>query len=244
MISSKKGIIISLFDYTGLFVNPWLDAGYTAIIVDLQHENWVCQDVENHNLYRIGMDLREGWKMPIPDNVVFIAGFPPCTHTAVSGARHFISKGVRALSLSLDLFATTKELAETVGCPFLIEHPVSTIKSYAGKCNYSFNPYEYGGYLPKDDVHPKYPEYIKARDAYPKTTQLWTGNGFVMPPKKPVHIDAGNSTQYLKLGGKSQKTKNIRSATPRGFAKAVFMYNNPDVIEQHQPQKEMNLFNI
>lgn len=28
-----------------------------------------------------------------------------------------------------------------------------------------------------------------------------------------------------KTGGKSQRTKNIRSATPRGFAKAVFLAN-------------------
>lgn len=35
----------------------------------------------------------------------------------------------------------------------------------------------------------------------------------------------GDSTQYKKLGGKSLKTKNIRSATPRGFARAVYQAN-------------------
>ena len=33
------------------------------------------------------------------------------------------------------------------------------------------------------------------------------------------------SLAYRKLGGKSLKTKNIRSATPRGFAKAVAIAN-------------------
>ena len=42
-----------------------------------------------------------------------------------------------------------------------------------------------------------------------------------MPEKKPVPVDSGYSDQYKLLGGKSLKTKNIRSATPRGFAKAV-----------------------
>ena len=46
-----------------------------------------------------------------------------------------------------------------------------------------------------------------------------------MPDKKPVEVDAGYSDQHKKLGGKSLKTKNIRSATPRGFAKAVFLAN-------------------
>jgi hypothetical protein len=33
------------------------------------------------------------------------------------------------------------------------------------------------------------------------------------------------SPQWGKLGGKSLKTKNIRSATPRGFARAVYLAN-------------------
>ena len=227
----NKGTIISLFDYTGFFVQPWVDAGFSAIIIDRQHEG-----ISTHgSIARIGADLRFGVDIDLPDKVVFVAGFPPCTDDAVSGARHFRTKGVRALALSLDLFATTKELAETLNAPYMIEHPVTTISSYAGNANYSFHPYEYGGYLPEDDTHPIYPEYINPRDAYPKKTLLWTGNGFVMPDKKPVQIAAGYSKQYSKLGGKSQKTKNIRSATPRGFAKAVFdanhKSNHPDRIE-------------
>jgi hypothetical protein len=47
-----------------------------------------------------------------------------------------------------------------------------------------------------------------------------------MPDRKPVECDSfGSSTQHRKLGGKSMKTKNIRSATPRGFARAIFEAN-------------------
>ena len=42
-----------------------------------------------------------------------------------------------------------------------------------------------------------------------------------MPQKVAVDKPNGYSTQHLKLGGKSQRTKDIRSATPRGFAIAV-----------------------
>ena len=48
----------------------------------------------------------------------------------------------------------------------------------------------------------------------------------MMPAKLPVPVSDGYSKQHLKLGGKSMKTKNIRSATPRGFAKAVFFAND------------------
>lgn len=48
-----------------------------------------------------------------------------------------------------------------------------------------------------------------------------------MPDKLPVPVPEGYSTQHLKLGGKSERVKNIRSATPRGFAEAVFHANAP-----------------
>ena len=46
-----------------------------------------------------------------------------------------------------------------------------------------------------------------------------------MPTKVSVEPESGHSRQHLKLGGKSMKTKNIRSATPRGFARAVMESN-------------------
>ena len=49
-----------------------------------------------------------------------------------------------------------------------------------------------------------------------------------MPEPKPVGVVGGYSTQHLKLGGKSQRTKDIRSATPRGFAIAIYESNKGD----------------
>ena len=48
-------------------------------------------------------------------------------------------------------------------------------------------------------------------------------NGSYDADGKPIW---GYSDQHNKLGGRSLKTKNIRSATPRGFAQAVFEFNN------------------
>lgn len=71
--------------------------------------------------------------------------------------------------------------------------------------------------------------------------QKSTGEGFVFEGGHPVMIECeeltfdhydetglpiwGYSDQHNKLGGKSLRTKNIRSATPRGFARAVFEAN-------------------
>jgi len=226
--------VIFLYDYTGIMPQPWLDAGYECWCFDGQHK----EGIERNELHvKVGMwfdayrtsEHVEQIKNIVGDEVVFVFGFPECTNLAVSGAAHFSKK----LSENPAIQAEATELARLVQyvgdeyqCAWAAENPVSVLATLWRKPNYSFHPYEYGGYLPEDDRHPIYPVYIKPRDAYPKKTCIWSGNGFVMPEKKPVIVERGYSDQHKKLGGKSLKTKNIRSATPRGFAKAVFLANN------------------
>ena len=54
-----------------------------------------------------------------------------------------------------------------------------------------------------------------------------------MPTKVAVEVGKGYSAQYKKLGGKSQRTKDIRSATPRGFAIAIHDANKVEQ-EHHE----------
>lgn len=224
----KKAIF--LYDYTGLMAKPWLDAGYECWCFDGQHEKGITRDGLH---VKVGMWLHptsaEAIKLIVGDGVSFVFGFPECTDMAVSGAAHFakklqadpdVQKKAAALAVLVQL------VADEYGCPWGAENPVSVLSTLWRKPDYSFHPWEFGGYLPENDQHPEYPEYIKPRDAYPKKTCIWAGNGFVFPDKKPVFVDDGYSDQHKKLGGKSLKTKNIRSATPRGFALAVFEANH------------------
>lgn len=222
-----KDIAIFLYDLNGVTAGPWLEAGYTCYIVDIQHRKGIHQDKKNPRLYRVGADVKGGWLPPrdIIERCAFFAAFPPCDHVATSGAKHFKGKGLRWLAWSIELFATAAELGEFLECPYMIENPRTTISTYWRKPDYKFNPSEYGGYLPKDDKHPRWPDHIAPRDAYPKETWIWGGNGFVMPPKIEVQPELGYSRQFKKLGGKSLKTKNIRSETPRGFSAAMFQAN-------------------
>ena len=50
-----------------------------------------------------------------------------------------------------------------------------------------------------------------------------------MPYKLSVSKDSQYSKQHLKLGGKSERTKNIRSQTPRGFSNAGFKANSASI---------------
>ena len=124
-------------------------------------------------------------------------------------------------------FFHNKEVTFAMAFPVCTDLAVSGAAHFKRKPDYSFHPFEYGGYIEPDQAeHPKWPDYIAPMDAYPKKTCLWTGGYFTMPDKSPVEPETGHSRQHLKLGGKSMKTKNIRSATPRGFAQAVFNANN------------------
>ena len=233
----KKAIF--LFDYTGIMAKPWADAGYICYCFDGQHPQGVT--IANHpNILNIGMWFSKdstGRYMESDiakilavtgDDVSFIFGFPECTDLAVSGAAHFAKKRDKNPLFQKEammLFYLVELLAGCLKCRWACENPVSVASTLWRKPNHSFHPHEYGGYLPENDTHPIYPEYIKPRDAYPKKTCIWSGNGFVMPGKIPVEVEPGFSDQHKKLGGKSLKTKNIRSATPRGFAQAVFESN-------------------
>lgn len=224
---------IFLYDRTGYMAKPWLDAGYECWLFDGQHEPGISRE---GNLVKVGMwfdayktndHVSEIVNM-VGDGVEFVFGFPECTDLAVSGAAHFANKRAKNPNFqneAASLAIMVSKVGESFGCKWGCENPISVLSTLWRSPDFKFNPYEYGGYLPEDDIHPEYPQYIKSRDAYPKKTCIWCGGGFVEPERKPVPVQPGYSDQHNKLGGKSLKTKNIRSATPRGFAKAVFVAN-------------------
>lgn len=240
--NTKPKAVISLFDYTGNMVKPWADRGYQCFIFDSQHRTGLKPHGRGERIHTVGCDLSdpydyEFWIDFIADryDVEFMSAFPPCTDLAVSGAKHFERKAAANPNYrdeAMALVYTSRAIGESLGCPYFIENPISVISSEWRKPNYIFQPYEFGGYLPQDDVNPWF-DLIPARDAYPKKTCLWTGGGFELPEKAPVDWEGGYSPMFHKLGGKSIKTKNIRSATPRGFALAVALkYAQPQLMQE------------
>ena len=212
---------------------PWLEKGYRCVLIDGQHETGITVDPDQPLLHRWGMwiDALNDKDAIIEEisshypNAELIFGFPECTDLAVSGAKHFQSKiksdpDIQKKALANALLV--KSLGEHFDCAWAFENPVSVISTMYRKPDFYFHPYQFGGWIPESDaIHPDYPDYIAPRDAYPKKTGIWCGNGFKKPMCLPVKPESGFSKQYKLLGGKSLKTKNIRSATPRGFALAV-----------------------
>lgn len=209
-------------------LEPWAEAGFDCYAIDIRNEN----GTDEKGIKYIQMDLRLPQK-PFTFikrlNPIFICGFPPCDDLARIGGKYYAPKEQRdpeVFKKALDLFHVTRRIAEKYDIPWFTENPIGKVSAMWQRPTYYFHPYEYGGYLPEDDVHPFWPKYIPGRDAYSKRTCLWAGNDFVMPERSPVAYHEGkDSPQYRLLGSRSSNTKIIRSATPRGFARAVFEAN-------------------
>lgn len=244
----SKGIVISLFDYTGNAVRPWAEAGYTCFCFDLLHDNMFprTEYVGEGSITFEWADLTPGSTSYVTlvsrfihQNVVVVFSFPPCTDLAGSGAKHWAGKAlvdpyfqVKAAAMA----SYSALFAKWVGARYILENPVGALQRLWRKWDYTFDPYMYGGYLPEDDEHPRWPKYIAPRDAYPKKTCLWTSPDVVMPQRWPVEPEVfekqypsgkviRGGRQTMLLGGKSRKTKSIRDETPRGFALAFFLAN-------------------
>lgn len=206
--------VISLCDLTGNMVQPWIDAGYHAILVDPQHgeHNYTRQVTKlagtiDEVMGYLGQRIRE-------DEIAAVFGFPPCTDMAVSGARWFRAK-YEADKLFQAKAVMVAEQCRTIGrlsgAPWFVENPVSVLASAFGKPQHTFHPADYTAYEPADN--------------YTKKTCLWTGGGFVMPqPARDSSLGAPDDRIHKAPPGPERA--NFRSATPMGFARAVFDANH------------------
>lgn len=130
---------------------------------------------------------------------------PPCTVFASSGARWPRTDADMIEGLSI-VDAGLRLVAMTEPCWWARENPIGKLARYLGKPKMYFNPSDYG-------------------DPYTKRTCLW--GRFTPPTKTPVEpIRSCSQGSWLQqLGGKSEKTKLLRSVTPAGFARSFFEAN-------------------
>ncbi len=157
---------------------------------------------------RVGCDV---YGYPATDRPDIVFAFPPCTDLAVSGARWFAAKGPDALARAVALVHRCRWIAERSGARWMIENPVGRLSSAWRKPDYIFHPHEYAGYLSEP-----------LADQYTKKTCLWVGDSFVMPPTRSLPPVLGSKMHTMAPG---PNRANLRSATPAGFARAVFDAN-------------------
>jgi hypothetical protein len=157
-----------------------------------------------------GQDVRLLQYPDVPVHGILAA--PPCTCFANSGAwvPRTDAEMIEALSVVDACLRLVAICNPTWWC---LENPVGKLKKYLGPPVMRFNPCDYG-------------------DPYTKKTCLW---GRFTPPVPDSLLTTTKSVEPVRvcsqgswiqtLGGKSERTKRLRSATPPGFAKAFFEVN-------------------
>ena len=153
------------------------------------HPEWHIQDdVLKH--------LGDGWALMI--------AFPPCTHLAVSGARHFEEKrkdGRQQQGIDLFMAMITASVPRIA-----VENPVGIMSSVYRKPDCIIQPWQFG-------------------DPYQKTTCLWLKN---LPPLFPTQIVDKGEFVTFRSGRRMSKwfatsfgDGNKRSKTFPGIANAM-----------------------
>jgi hypothetical protein len=228
-------LILSLCDYSGAWSRPYVGPGYKVIRVDPKHGG-VDQGGRGMTAGAVGefrlipMD-DGGWALPMTVGALIphldelgpiwgVMAAPPCTDFANSGSRHWARKDAEGLTdVSVQIVRDCLTVAERAQAWWVLEQPVGRIRWFVpelGKPNTYFDPCDFAGRA--DD-----PE----AEAYTKKTCLY---GSFNPNlrrdrREPVRVCAQGSW-VQKLGGSSERTKELRSKTPEGFARA-FREANP-----------------
>jgi hypothetical protein len=211
---------------------PWVAAGYDVVLVDPQHPQGINIEGQTTRvgciitdaLDYLGATIRTG-------RVAFVMGFPPCTDVAVSGSRWFEAKRAKDPHFQSKAALVAEQcrmIGALSGGVWAFENPVSVFSSIFGKPQYTFSPDQFTGHC--------------ANDNYTKKTCLWTSADFVMPGEfKDATLGAPDDRIHKCPPGPERM--NFRSATPLGFAKAVFLANAPHLKPAANDNAECNMCN-
>lgn len=171
-------------EFSGVVRDAFISAGHDAVSCDLlptetpgPHYQGDVRDI-----------LGDGW-----DIAVF---HPPCTHLAVSGARHFAAK--RADGRQQAALEFVRELLDAPIPRIALENPVSIISSQIRKPDQILQPWQHG-------------------HGETKATCLWLKN---LPLLKPTDIVPGREARVHRMPPGPNRWKE-RSRTFSGIAAAM-----------------------
>jgi hypothetical protein len=210
-----KKILISLFDHSGNASKPYKEDGWTVYQVDIKYGI----DILTWNYLKVLRD-NTGFSDVLPE--VGIIAMIPCTAYALCGNKHKKTpERIEIFKESQKLVAKTKEIIDffdnlRILNFWQIENPMSDIHKHnpwMGRVRLQFDPCDYALYDP-----------IPENSRYNKRTWLW-GN-FNVPEMKRLEPLSKDNPGWKKYGGKSERTKELRSITPMGFSYAFHKYNN------------------
>jgi hypothetical protein len=215
--NNSNKVIISLFDRTGVWTQPYLDAGYDVRRYDLAHGDDILRFFPVADIFEMQDSGKE---------IVGLLAAPPCTSYSVSGARWWKTEhdaaNLKMVEKKYGLWATkyfdapieyantlvrAVEVVVELANPLFhaMENPIGRIASQNDLPEplLTFDPCNYG-------------------DPYTKRTQLW---GNFNPDLPTANVEPTLGSKMHRLRGDVPEQKLKRSETPEGFAYAFFMAN-------------------
>ena len=193
-------LILDLCGGTGSWSKPYKDAGYDVRVITYPEWDARLYPSCRSNIPRLPSEFSDIRDHP---KVHGILAAPVCTCFSGSGARW--KRSDTDILEALSLVDACLRIINTLKPEWwAMENPVGKLRKWIGEPTMSFNPCDYG-------------------DPYKKRTLLW-GNFNTNLNKNPVEPIIP-SPLHQNLGGKSEKTKELRSMTPQGFANAFFQAN-------------------
>lgn len=171
-------------EYSGTVRDAFIAMGHKAMSCDL-----LPTDVSGPHYQGDVFDIiNDGWDLMI--------AHPPCTHLAVSGARHFEAK--KASGVQDEALAFVQALLDAPIDCIALENPISIISSRIRKPDQIIQPWQYG-------------------HGETKATCLWLKN---LPKLIPTDIVVGREAKVHKMPPGPLRWK-LRSTTYKGIAQAM-----------------------
>lgn len=244
-IEKMKGILIDLFDHSGNAADPYRKAGWHIIQVDIKHG---IDILEFDYKAIITKAVNNSWRYSTMPKIGILAAIP-CTDYATSGAKHFAQKDANGSTAKSDLLVDrTYDIITFVKDNFSldfwkVENPRTRIHKrhkWLGNITQKFNPCDFSGYTNPNihtincinefrgvdmmDVSKVGIQAVMEVNAYNKETWLFGKfNKMVLDRIEPVWKENPGWRLY---GGKSERTKELRSIDPKGYCQAFFEANN------------------
>jgi hypothetical protein len=229
--------IWSFCDHSGHWASPWADAFHRVILVDPQHpRGWGNKVTKNGApMLTFGGTVREfldeGGVYAGQWRPTGILAAPPCTDFSVSGAQYWPAKdsdGRTAAAVRI-----VRDVLEAVNTYspdwWMLENPVGRLPRLVpelGKPRIYVQPHHYAHLADDPDS-----------ERYTKKTGLWGEFDVerleaLRGSLEPVRSCAQGSW-IQRLGGKSARTKRLRSVTPVGLARACYLTTTADLVRNN-----------
>ena len=171
-------------EYSGRVRDAFIARGHAAISCDL-----LPTDVPGPHYQGDVMDI-------IGDGFDLMIAHPPCTHLAVSGARHFAAK--RASGVQQQALDFVRALLNAPITQIALENPVSIISSAIRKPDQIIQPWQFG-------------------HGETKATCLWLKG---LRPLVPTNIVSGREARVHRMPPSADRWR-LRSTTYAGIASAM-----------------------